>query len=59
LEFQSRYGAKIGEVFNIRVKDINGRKIIIQNPKSGKEKEAILWLSRSPAGLGLISRRRD
>ncbi len=41
LELQSRCGIRIGEVLNIRVKDIDGRKIIVNNPKSGKEKEAI------------------
>jgi len=41
LELQSRCGARIGEVLRIRVKDIDGRKIIVQNPKSGKEREAI------------------
>lgn len=41
LELQSRCGAKIGEVLAIRVKDIDGRKIIVYNPKSGKEAEVI------------------
>ncbi|NIS80100.1 MAG: tyrosine-type recombinase/integrase [Anaerolineales bacterium] len=41
LELQSRCGARIGEVLKTRVKDIDGRKIIVQNPKSGKEKETI------------------
>jgi integrase/recombinase XerD len=41
LELQSRCGARVGEVLKIRVKDIDGRKIIVQNPKSGKEREAI------------------
>jgi integrase/recombinase XerD len=41
LEIQSRCGARIGEVLRIRVKDIDGRKIIVQNPKSGKERGAI------------------
>jgi len=41
LELQSRCGARIGEVLNIRVKDIDGRKVIVQDPKSGKETEAI------------------
>jgi integrase len=41
LELQSRCGARIGEVLNILVKDIDGRKILIHNPKSGKETEAI------------------
>ena len=41
LELQWRCGARVGEVLKIRVKDIDGRKIIVQNPKSGKEGEAI------------------
>ena len=41
LELQSKCGARIGEVLTIRVKDIDGRKIIVQNPKSGKEAEVI------------------
>jgi len=41
LELQSRCGARIGEVLNIRVKDIDGRKITVHNPKSGKESEVI------------------
>lgn len=41
LELQSKCGARIGEVLNIRVKDINARKITITNPKSGKEYEVI------------------
>ena len=41
LELQSRCGARIGEVLKIRVKDIDGRKIIVHDPKSGKETEII------------------
>jgi len=41
LELQSRCGARIGEVLNIRVKDINDRKITVHNPKSGREAELI------------------
>jgi len=41
LELQCRCGGRIGEVLNMRVKDIDGRKIIVHNPKSGKEKETI------------------
>jgi len=40
-ELQSKCGARIGEVLGIRVKDIEGRRIIVKNPKSGKENEAI------------------
>ncbi|KPK46328.1 MAG: hypothetical protein AMK74_00395 [Nitrospira bacterium SM23_35] len=41
MELQPRCGARIGEVLNIRVRDIEGRKIIVRNPKSGKESEVI------------------
>ena len=41
LELQSRCGARIGEALNIRVRDIDGRKITVHNPKSGKEAEVI------------------
>ncbi|NIM98115.1 MAG: tyrosine-type recombinase/integrase [candidate division Zixibacteria bacterium] len=41
LELQSRCGARIGEVLGIRVKDIEGRRIIVKNPKSGRENEVI------------------
>ncbi|NIS62944.1 MAG: tyrosine-type recombinase/integrase [Proteobacteria bacterium] len=41
LELQSRCGARIGEALNIRVRDIDGRKITVHNPKSGKESEVI------------------
>jgi integrase/recombinase XerD len=46
LELQSRYGARIGEFLRIRVKDIDGRKIIVQNPKSGKERKAIFLIEQ-------------
>ena len=41
LELQSKCGARIGEVLTIRVKDMDGRKIIVHNPKSGKDSEVI------------------
>ena len=41
LELQSSCGARIGEVLNIRVKDIDDRKITVHNPKSGREAEVI------------------
>jgi integrase len=39
LELQARCGLRIGEVLNLRVSDISGRKIIIQEPKSGRDAE--------------------
>ena len=41
LELQARCGARIGEVLKIRVKDIDGRRIIVRDPKSGKDSEII------------------
>ena len=41
LELQSRCGARIGEVLGILVKNIEGRRITVRNPKSGKENEII------------------
>jgi integrase/recombinase XerD len=39
LELQARCGLRIGELLNIRVADISERKILITQPKSGKEAE--------------------
>ena len=39
LELQARCGLRIGEVLNLRAADASGRKIIIQEPKSGREAE--------------------
>jgi integrase/recombinase XerD len=39
LELQARCGLRIGEVLNLRAADVSGRKIIIQEPKSGREAE--------------------
>jgi integrase/recombinase XerD len=39
LELQARCGLRIGEVLNLRVSDLSGRKIIIQEPKSGRDAE--------------------
>jgi len=36
LELQARCGLRIGEVLKIRPKDIEGRKITLQSPKSGR-----------------------
>ncbi|MDA8171384.1 MAG: site-specific integrase [Nitrospiraceae bacterium] len=39
LELQARCGLRIGEVLNLRASDISGRKIIIEEPKSGRDAE--------------------
>jgi len=39
LELQARCGLRIGEVLNLRVADLSGRKILIEDPKSGRDAE--------------------
>jgi site-specific recombinase XerD len=39
LELQARCGLRVGEVLNLRVSDVSGRKLLIQEPKSGKDVE--------------------
>ena len=58
LELQSRCGARIGEVLNIRVRDIEGRKIIVSNPKSGKEDELIFMPEQVANRLRAYIQRR-
>jgi integrase len=39
LELQARCGLRIGEVLNLRASDISGRKLLIHEPKSGRDAE--------------------
>jgi integrase len=39
LELQARCGLRIGEVLSLRASDVSGRKLLIQEPKSGKDAE--------------------
>ena len=39
LELQARCGLRIGEVLNLRASDVSSRKLIIQEPKSGRDAE--------------------
>jgi integrase len=41
LELMARGGMRIGEVLKLRACDVQDRKLIIQDPKSGKEQEII------------------
>ena len=41
LELMARGGMRIGEVLKLRPQDIQDRKLIIQNPKSGKSEEVV------------------
>jgi integrase len=39
LELQARCGLRIGEALKIRVSDVMDRKLVLQEPKSGKDSE--------------------
>ena len=39
LELQARCGLRIGETLKIKVSDVSGRKLVLKEPKSGKESE--------------------
>jgi integrase len=41
LELMARGGMRIGEVLNLKPRDIQGRKLLIGDPKSGKEVEVV------------------
>ena len=41
LELMARGGMRIGEVLNLALKDIQDRKLILRQPKSGKEHEVV------------------
>lgn len=40
LELQARCGMRIGEVLGLRASDVNGRRVVIRRPKSGREEES-------------------
>jgi integrase/recombinase XerD len=46
LELQARCGMRIGEVLKIRVSDITGRKIMLHEPKSGRDVEVVFMPER-------------
>ena len=44
LELQARAGMRIGEVLKLTPKEIDGVKVTIRNPKSGREQETVFKL---------------
>ncbi|WP_084219096.1 tyrosine-type recombinase/integrase [Syntrophorhabdus aromaticivorans] len=40
LELQARCGMRIGEVLNLHASDVNGRRLTLRRPKSGREEES-------------------
>ena len=41
LELMGRGGMRIGEVLNLRAKDVDDRKLFLKNPKSGRQSEIV------------------
>jgi integrase/recombinase XerD len=41
LELMARSGMRVGEVLKLTPRDVNDRKLILRDPKSGKEKEIV------------------
>ena len=41
LELMARGGMRIGEVLKLRLKDLQDRKLILKEPKSGREHELV------------------
>jgi integrase/recombinase XerD len=41
LELMARGGMRIGEVLRLTARDIDGRRLRLRNPKSGKEEEFV------------------
>jgi integrase len=52
LELQARCGLRVGEVLNLRVSDVSGRKLLIQEPKSGKDVEVAFMPEHIVTRLG-------
>ena len=40
LELQARCGLRIGEVLGLRASDVNGRRLTLRRPKSGRDEES-------------------
>ena len=41
LELMARAGMRVGEVLKLRTKDIEDRKLILSEPKSGRQAEVV------------------
>jgi integrase len=61
LELQARCGLRVGEVLNLKVSDVSQRKLMLQEPKSGREVEVAFmpehiasgWLTIFPVRIYL------
>jgi integrase/recombinase XerD len=52
LELQARCGLRIGEVFKLKASDVMDRKLLIREPKSGKESETAFMPEQIAKRLG-------
>ena len=59
LELQARCGLRVGEVLNLRVSNISGRKLLIQSPKSGREAEVAFMPEHIAARLAEYTVNRN
>jgi integrase/recombinase XerD len=58
LELQARAGMRIGEVLKLTPNDIDGVRVRIRNPKSGREQETVFITRRISERLGIYIRDR-
>jgi integrase len=59
LELMARGGMRVGEVLRLKPKDIQGRKLVIGDPKSGKEEEAVFIPRKIANRLNEYVREKD
>ena len=59
LELMARGGMRVGEVLKLRPKDIEDRKILISDPKSGKEAEVVFIPQKLADRLKVILRHAN
>ena len=59
MELMARAGMRVGEVLDIRPKDIEDRKIILTEPKSGQESEKVFLTQKLANALKNYIRKKE
>jgi integrase/recombinase XerD len=59
LELMARGGMRIGEVLKLKPEDVNERKLILRDPKSGKEREFVFLPQKVAERLKAYIRQKD
>ena len=59
LELMARSGMRVGEVLKLKAKDVEGRKAIIRQPKSGREAEAVFLPQKVADRLRQYIRKKE